>query len=82
MGWTKSIWWKAWILTSLEWIQESCVFYQLYDVMSTGFSKPLLTRQVISNSVDRRFLFRSGVAAFWTHASTTRLRAAIRAECC
>lgn len=50
-GWTKAIWWKAAILTSLEWLEKSCVFYQLQEVMQTGFNERILTRQVISNVV-------------------------------
>lgn len=57
MAWSKGIWWQAAILTSLEWIQESCVFFQLAEVMTTGFAKPILTRQVISNSVAGLFCF-------------------------
>ena len=49
MQWTTSLLWKARIFTTLEWIQDSCVLYKLRDVMSTGFSEPLLTVQVISN---------------------------------
>lgn len=49
MAWTKSVWWQSLILTSLEWIQESCVFMQLQKVMSSSFNEPILTKQVISN---------------------------------
>ncbi|WP_010583663.1 hypothetical protein [Schlesneria paludicola] len=48
-GWTKSIWWQSLVLTLLEWIQDSCVYYKLSDVMMTGFNEPFLTKQVISN---------------------------------
>ena len=48
-GWNKSIWWQSLLLTVLEWIQESCVYYKLADVMMTGFAEPLFTKQVISN---------------------------------
>jgi hypothetical protein len=51
MGWTKSIWWQSGIMTLLEWLVDSCIIDQLADVMSTGFAKPLLTRQVVSNCV-------------------------------
>ncbi len=50
-GWTKSVWWQSLILTSLEWIEKSCVYYQLHEVMQTGFNQPILTKQVISNIV-------------------------------
>ncbi len=49
MGWTKSVWWQSRILDCLDWMEESCVFYQLMEVMTTGFAKPILTRQVGSN---------------------------------
>ncbi len=48
-GWTKSVWWKTAILTSLEWIEKSCIYFQLQEVMQTGFNQPILTQQVISN---------------------------------
>ena len=48
-GWTKSVWWKTAVLTSLEWIEKSCIYYQLQEVMQTGFNQPILTEQVISN---------------------------------
>jgi hypothetical protein len=51
MGWTKSVWWKSAILTSMEWIEKSCVYHQLQEVMQTGFNEPILTKQVISNIV-------------------------------
>jgi len=57
MAWTKTIWWKWLILTSLEWTQDSCVFRQLAAVMTTGFNEPVLTRQVISNIVAGVFCF-------------------------
>ncbi len=50
-GWTKSVWWQSLILTSLEWIEKSCVYYQLQEVMQTGFNQPILTKQVISNII-------------------------------
>ena len=57
VGWTKSDWWKTIILTSLEWLEKSCVFYQLQEVMQTGFDQPILTKQVISNVVVGMFCF-------------------------
>jgi hypothetical protein len=51
MGWTKSVWWKSAILTSLEWTEKSCILYQLNEVTLTGFNEPILTKQVISNVV-------------------------------
>ena len=51
MGWTKSVWWKSAILTTLEWTEKSCIYYQLQEVMQTGFDQPILTKQVISNTV-------------------------------
>jgi len=56
-GWTKSVWWKSAILTSLEWIERSCLFYELQGVMQTGYNDPILTRQVISNVVAGMFCF-------------------------
>jgi hypothetical protein len=50
MGWTRSIWWQGWGMTVLEWLVDSSIVDQLIDVMSTGFAKPILTRQVISNT--------------------------------
>lgn len=50
-GWTKSGWFKTSILTSLEWIQDSCLYVELDKVMTTAFNEPILTRQVISNCV-------------------------------
>ena len=51
LAWSKATSWQWLILTSLEWIQDSCVFYQLQKVMTTGFAEPILTRQVISSCV-------------------------------
>jgi hypothetical protein len=51
MGWTKAVWWKSAILDFLEWLEESCVLYELMEVMTTGFAKPIINRQVISNCV-------------------------------
>jgi len=51
MGWTSGVWWQRIILTILDWMKDSCLLYELDAVMQTGFSKPLLTRQVISNLV-------------------------------
>ena len=56
-GWRKSIWWKNLIITSLEWIEESCVFYQMQSVMQTGFNQAILSKQVISNVVCGVFCF-------------------------
>ena len=56
-GWGKSIWWKNLILTSLEWMQESCVFYQMQSVMQTGFNQSILSKQVISNVLCGVFCF-------------------------
>ncbi len=56
-GWTKSVWWKTAILTSLEWLEKSCVFYELHGVMQTGFNSDILTIQVISNTVAGIFCF-------------------------
>ncbi|MEI8020830.1 MAG: hypothetical protein WCH39_21680 [Schlesneria sp.] len=56
-GWTKSVGWQSLILTSLEWIEKSCIYYQLQEVMQTGFNQPILTKQVISNLV-------AGIACF------------------
>jgi hypothetical protein len=50
-GWTKSVWWKSAILTSLEWTEDSCVFYELNKVMQVDFNQPIITKQVISNVV-------------------------------
>lgn len=50
-GWTKSGWWKSVILTSLEWTERSCLFYELHGVMQTGFNESILTKQVISNVI-------------------------------
>lgn len=57
MGWTKSIWWQSWIYNTLELMVDWSIIEQLGDVMSTGFNKPLLTRQVVSNSVGGIFCF-------------------------
>ncbi len=56
-GWGKTGWWRSCILTSLEWTEESCVFWQLSDVMATGFAKPIFTKQVISNITLGLFCF-------------------------
>lgn len=78
MGWTKGIWWQGLILTILEWTKDSCILFELDAVMQTGFSQPLLTRQVISNLVTGGFAF---AFAWWlfgpivnnaTHDSTQR----------
>lgn len=51
LAWTKTVWWQSLILTSLEWIQESSVYLQLFKVMSSSFNEPIVTKQVISNCV-------------------------------
>ena len=50
-GITKSRGWKHWVFTSLEWVEESSAFNEIAVVMTTGFAKPILNRQVISNCV-------------------------------
>ncbi|WP_397571220.1 hypothetical protein [Schlesneria sp. T3-172] len=56
-GWTKSEWWKSAILTTLEWLQSSSVFFEINSVLQTGFDQPILTKQVISNVVAGIFFF-------------------------
>lgn len=56
-GWSQSVWWQGAILTALEWLKECSVYRQLYDVMQTGFSQPILTKQVISNVFAGIFCF-------------------------
>ena len=50
-GWKSSVWWKSAILTSLEWIERSSIFFELETVMQSGFNEPIFTKQVISNTV-------------------------------
>lgn len=49
--WTHGIWWQSWLLTSLDWLSESCVMFEMSDVLATGYAKPILNSQVISNCV-------------------------------
>lgn len=49
MGWTKGVWWQGLILITLDWAKDSCILFELNEVMQTGFSQPYLTTQVISN---------------------------------
>lgn len=49
MGWSNAVWWQRWILTALDWMRELSIIDQLNDVMTTGFNKPAITKQVISN---------------------------------
>ena len=50
-GWTHGIWWQSWALTLLNWLSQSCVVYEINDVVTTGYAKPILNTQVVSNCV-------------------------------
>lgn len=56
-SWTHGVWWQSLVLTVLDWLTQSCVVYEMLDVLTTGYSKPIINTQVISNCVVGVFCF-------------------------
>jgi len=51
LGLSSATWYGSAVMTVLEWLGDSCVYVRLDRIMMTGFNEPVISRQVISNSI-------------------------------
>lgn len=50
-GITKTGFWNTGLISSVEFIRSSCVFERIGVILSTGFDEPILSTQVVGNTV-------------------------------
>jgi hypothetical protein len=50
-GMTTATWYGSAILTTLSWTAQSCAFLRIGTILETGFKEPIVSTQVISNTL-------------------------------